>query len=376
MQRLLTLNDIEIQRQNILKNTPKNLKPYTAPLIKRILYSYLKCKRKFRRNTDTKTKLSIEEIQRVLLFRYDALGDYIVSTPVVSFLKQNNPNIIIDVVTSTRNDAFVQLDKNISNTYIIDRNIYNKQTKHSIKQMKENNYDIIFALMYTKNTHSADLAYQIAPNAHIIAYSAPDRAKLYGKLFDTLIITTNYDSHHTERMFKSIQAYFGSHHSITDYPIYIPLQATSNMPDGKYIIINLTSSKDINSINEDIGTKIATDVAKHYSNYHVFITGYPSMKELIDAVVNNVNSENCSALLVPFSDYIAILSNAALLITSDSAPVHIAAAANVPIVSIFVVDISIFEWHPYRTDFRMIYADNINEMDTSMVIIAAKQLLH
>jgi ADP-heptose:LPS heptosyltransferase len=411
---LYTIDDINKNRPALLEENiriTKSAKPQKFPLIKKLWYNFLALKR-----TNDNKKLDIKNVKRVLLFRYDALGDYIVSTPILNYLKKNNSNIIIDVVTSYRNDSFISSDKNVNRTYIVHpKNNFAPQTLHSIRKMKKNNYDIIFALVFTKNTRAAELAYMISPSAHKIVFSSQNSKKMYLRIFDSAVTSYKYEEHHCERMFKSTIVYFNHNKTIKDYPVYVPIlqkyideavefviknnlhynpnitnllgvETAPNIEGKEYVIISLTGFSKCRILDAHTAVKFIKPLTNKYPNIHFYISGDLKYRKLYAEIIKAVKLPNCSHLAINFSTYTAILAGATLLISPDSAPVHIASAAKVPVVGIFVSELKLYEWYPYDTEFTMCWGHfvdknnhddmpSINFIDTDKIIEAAEKYL-
>jgi hypothetical protein len=59
------------------------------------------------RNDVSHVPLDLGKIRRVLIFRFDRIGDMIVTTPVFGALKRRNPALRISVIASSLNEELV-----------------------------------------------------------------------------------------------------------------------------------------------------------------------------------------------------------------------------------------------------------------------------
>lgn len=383
---ILTLEDINKQRLHYLEKAKqceqqKLEHKKNTPLVKRIWYRYIASKR-----VGEIPKKPISEIKRVLIFRHDALGDYIQITPIISFLKKNNPNIIVDVATSVWNDAFVRSDKNVSNTYIVAYKGNNySHFAPSIKVMQKNNYDIIFCRAAAKNTKAAELAYRISKTAHKICFASETNRELYEQIFDTMVANYVFEKHHCELEFEAIKQYFGSENKIENYLPYIPNVEPSHERQN-YVICNLTGKDDDRVFSVENAVSFIKPLSEEFANTTFYISGSPDRQWLLDAVVKEIGLSNVKYLSLPFNDFVVFLANAKLLISPDTAPTHIAAAVDVPTIAIFNSVYKVFDWHPYQKNFRVVLGrweddhryevGSINNIDTAKIVEATKEMLY
>src|SRR5512133_215363 len=97
-------------------------------------------------------KIDGRDVRRILIVRYDAIGDYVVTTPLEQWLRAAIPHAEIDMITSPRNDSVARLDPNLANTYPVDYD-FRLRTPGRLKNIqpaRERNYDLLFALTTTR----------------------------------------------------------------------------------------------------------------------------------------------------------------------------------------------------------------------------------
>jgi heptosyltransferase III len=99
--------------------------------------------------------------------------------------------------------------------------------------------------------------------------------------------------------------------------------------------------------------------------YDVFLTSGPAAAEL--AIVNRI-AEQCAqppllqlAGVLSFVELAALIDGATLFIGLDSAPMHIAAALNTPLVSLFGTT-SHQHWRPWSDNYRLVLARSYQPM--------------
>jgi ADP-heptose:LPS heptosyltransferase len=77
-----------------------------------------------------------------------------------------------------------------------------------------------------------------------------------------------------------------------------------------------------------------------------------------------------------FSELTALIAGAALVITPDTAALHIAAVAKRKVVGLFAELIKVAEWFPYNTEYRAILSPDPNTIDAIGVDLITEQALN
>ena len=146
--------------------------------------------------------------------------------------------------------------------------------------------------------------------------------------------------------------------------------------DGyKYIIININSSIEQRAIPAGKVIEIVKILKEKYPNYVYLITGDPKKKHIIQKVVSDINIENCKSLMLSFNAFSVIVAGASLLISPDTATIHVAAFAEVPIVALYFVYYAIFEWYPLSKNFTIFHADESGYPGADLIAEEASRYL-
>ena len=88
--------------------------PKKKPLPKRIAGAIL---RLLASRPQGRPKLKPDDIRRILLIRYDRLGDMVITTPLIESLSRIAPQAEIDVLASWRNAALIEGDPRIHQVF-------------------------------------------------------------------------------------------------------------------------------------------------------------------------------------------------------------------------------------------------------------------
>ncbi|MBK9248072.1 MAG: glycosyltransferase family 9 protein [Ignavibacteria bacterium] len=104
----------------------------------------------FLRNKQVSLPLDGSKIKKILILRYDVLGDMIVTTPVFHLLQEKLPHAEIHVVGTKRNVVLLKHDERISKILCYD------ETFRSLLELRRlarrENYDCIVGLVFYKAT--------------------------------------------------------------------------------------------------------------------------------------------------------------------------------------------------------------------------------
>jgi len=375
-------NEMDKRRKSHSHQKSKNFKYYLRKIIFKLLSN---CNKQIINSN----KIDPQTIKKVLILRYDALGDYIVSTPIIRVLKKLNPNIIIDVVSSPRNDFLIKKDPFINKTIKIEEG---KKKLFSIyKLQSENDYDLAFDLIHTKATLSALILRFIAKRAEKITVKHNTRSEIYSYVFnrqvsfgeigdswadkllnfvfDTFIINDDLqkkiDGLTNPYIFISDDTFNSISHILKKYNLgYKPdikniICNKDNIIEfvgKKYIIINIAGKGTTKTMTADTCLKFIQNTADNYPNSHIFITGGPAYVSIIDDIVESYNQPYCSQLHTNLFDFIALTAGAQLVITPDTGVVHIAGVAEVPQIILYTEKYQLLNWFPHKSPFVSVLA--------------------
>lgn len=107
--------------------------------------------------------LPVQDVKSVLILRYDALGDAILSTPVWRAIKASNPNIHVGVAGSRRNIALLEWDNTVDSTYQFSRG-FTPTLIRDLWKARKIKWDIVINLYFHDKTRGAILAKIAAPH--------------------------------------------------------------------------------------------------------------------------------------------------------------------------------------------------------------------
>lgn len=389
---------------------PQVLKKNFSNFIRKLTYQLISCRLTWEA---PKEKIDGSKVKNILIFRYDRLGDYVVSTGAIRWLKAAMPNAKIDVITSDMNDDIVRNDPNINRTYMLKHvSGYNWDWVKSLWKWRNLDYDILLGFTYSKNTKMAIMARCIVPKAEKILPVATPRTEIYGLMFnrqslflkpgtpwpDKMTISVKdhiepatkpreidgepyiyFKNENYDKAFKFLEKYdLCFKPNLQNILLPDELSGIDISREGtEYCIINFLGFEPSRMWSENQCAEFIKSLITLYPDLKIFVTGSPNNKAEIDYVVNAVANANCAAVVMPLRDFIVVLAGAKFLVSVDTSLVHIAAAARVPVLGLYHKD-KYKLWFPYNTKFLMAvspHLDTLNHIDNATLISAAKMLL-
>ncbi len=355
--------------------------------------------------------LEASKVRSILLFRYDALGDYIASSGLLDWLHAAIPNVAIDVVASYRNKAFLESDPRIRSVVAI-------HPAHSFRPSwlrvraagKKTQYDVLIAAVFTKMTKAAILTRLATRTALTVTIRHNDRAHIYGKVF-AVQVPHRTTEHWAETMTRIGPMCVQPEQPLTaQYPPRIPIDASASaatqgwlnqrgiawgvaMPrkglfsteplpaatqGRRYVVVNISAYSPNRRWKRESCVPVIEELRRRYPHIAVLVSGAPQDAEEVRQIVSAINDVSVLAWQGSFLQLIALISGAMLLVSPDTATIHVAAAAEVPCVVMFAELIKVAEWYPYGVPFRGIVSatpETINTISYSTIVDAVVEML-
>lgn len=285
--------------------------------------------------------------QRILLIKFWGIGNIFMILPAIQALRKSFPSATIDFLTleSNRNalDSLEVVDHiatiNTGSTFL-----FLQSWKNSVESLSSNGYDL--AIDFEQFARfSALVTWQIGA-ARTIGFAT------HGQYRDRLYACpVQYDNHiHITRSFFNLVVNAGVE---TPFPEKIILPTISQTrKHGQTILANLGISSRIASVVMHIGTsdnfcerrwapqryaELAELLRDRYS-CQIILTGLPEESHLIRATQMHLKSRDGIFDLsgrLDFAEYFALITAADLVVSADTAAVHLASAVQVPVAGLY-----------------------------------------
>lgn len=353
----------------------KNIEKYN----KWIILNFLKL---FLRNKEIHYPLDKNKIKKILILRYDVLGDMIITIPMIDYLKSLLPNAEIDILCSSKN---FEIGKNIVGV----RNSYKYSGKkfffNELNFLKKENYDLIISLVFNKTSLSGLMANYINKKAIKVTLMEIKRAELYSILFNILLPLEYLKGQITllELQLRMITMLFGepfdtnkaNKASLKIDKSYLKqsiefFKTSSN----KKIIYNISAGSDYRTFSTNKNIEILMELMKIYHEYEFYLSFYKDDSEKAMMILGSLESKNIKILPQSSNIFqlIAYIKYSDLVITPDTSIVHIASMFNIPTV-IFYSRLGPLanEWAPFNNKYIQIITEgrtSIEELEKNKII--------
>ena len=292
--------------------------------------------------TKKSVDFDIKFAKNILFFRYDRIGDMIITTPVFRELKLAYPEIIITVLASKINQ-----DVLINNPYV-DHIITNHKNNFfsdllSLLKLRQQEFDVCVEFDHSVVPHAL-IRLKIINPKKIISIKKDGRYGINGNelsLYD--IYTKKSTKSHFRDIWLGVLEPFDIKPQSNDYDLFI----TNELNNKAKTFIKQYSSKFIVGINLEGAVKgkkieftelyqICQDLYKQHNNIQIVILTSPINFERVGQQVKKMalHFVGMSYKTEKILDVAALISQLDLVISPDTSIVHIASAFNRPIVSI------------------------------------------
>ncbi len=325
------------------------------------------------RNKKVTLPLDGTKIKKILILRYDVLGDMIVTTPVFHLLQEKLPETEIHVLGSRRNIGLLAHDKRITTVWCFDGTW--KSLLSLRYTMRNEQYDCVLALVFDNTTKAGLWANWVAGNKAIkIAWANPRKAHYYTALFNAQLPSYPNTKTMSEIQVEFVSNCYGWEYKEEDVELGIQLSSHNieyahriyeRYTTTKKIIINI-SARESRSLPDEELRALIEGLLDFHPSIQIFISA--TAGDVLRAeYLATVNLSRVS--IFPYSDDIlhlcALVAQSDALISPDTAMIHIAATYDIPLVGLYPNSQKICkEWGPQHAKFILVVPEGDQEVRT------------
>jgi len=285
--------------------------------------------------------------EKVLFFRPDHIGDLLLTTPAIHSLKKSFPELNLTVAVGSWSAEILKYNPYIDDISIINLPWLAREIKASyiemvkkIFQLRRSDYDHIFS-------------FRIAAKSALVSYLLGGKKRWGFNVVKSRWAFTNNVPYNTKKHvvenYLDIIETFGAKRENNGLEIFIREEERSNfikrftLPDD-YVVISPGAGYSPKLWVSERWAKIADWVS---FNIPVVITGSSSEKSLIKEITSEMKGKSinlCGELSI--RELAVLIEKSKLLISVDSAAVHIASALSTPLIALFGFTDPV-QWGPY-----------------------------
>lgn len=303
---------------------------------------------------------NIEKIKTILIIRNEGtVGDVIVYSSLIE--KLSLIGFQVDLLLTESNKIVVENNPYIRNVYI-SRNLSTEEflksfdhfiSKKTIAELKENNYDLVIDPCLEFPVHRMKLLKDINAKS-VLGFNKPHDIKCYSKSINF----DNLNNHITESV-RLIACTLGiNEFTSIPYKLKIPTKIKSevkaflhNLNGDKNVLINIFAGNKERCLSQDQLSLLIDKILEKNNKIRIVLLDH----------LNKINIiMNHSVVINPFKTIhhvMALISECDLIITPDTSIVHISAAWEKPLISIYKdVDDNNTLWAPgYNNASQLIF---------------------
>jgi len=317
------LRELNRKRNYLIKDAKLNLKIFIA---------------KIKWDSHRKNAFDISKVKTVLLIRNEGtIGDIVVTTPLIKSL--NNKGFNVDILVTRKSAIALKYNKHVRNIYEADdcnHQTFLKEYNHTvpvdtINALRNNAYDLVIDLcLFDIPVHRMKLYYDI--NAKCVAgfnkWNCINRYSLS-------IPFKNGKDHVTKAITAMAEALDVDNYSRSPYDLDLPEKYVNDVKEyfntlaGKKIVINYLTGSSERDFSQQQVSGIIRLINEHYPDVSIVIID--RYKQLDIPLPEN-------AVLNPFNTLhhvMALIYSADVVISPDTSIVHIAAAWEKTLVSVY-----------------------------------------
>jgi predicted lipopolysaccharide heptosyltransferase III len=286
---------------------------------------------------------------KILLLQLKRIGDLILTTPAITALRKNYPDAHITLAVSNECAELLPAISNVDRVLIARRNLRDFAMVSSVAGKK---FD--YCVDFTRNDRSAFLTLLSGAQKRVASYRVREQSKARARVYTDLVGVRVRDMHTIEynlALLEPIGVRAASSAPQLDLPRTAREKAHKVRRDCKitrpYVILHPGSAR-----REKLWEPARwAEVINHFSRnneFQLILTSGPSADEQTHIMAITKRMRRKVIDLAGKTDLLtlaALIGQAQLLVTVDSAPVHLAAATHTPQVILFGPT-NPFHWRP------------------------------
>jgi ADP-heptose:LPS heptosyltransferase len=334
---------------------------------KQLLKSFLLKLITKKKKNDFNVKLS----KKVLMLRYDRIGDMIITTPIFREFKSKYPDVEINVLASKVNSTIIKNNEHVDNIYINHKNNFFLDLPVLLK-LRAQKIDVCFEFDHSVIRH-AILRLKIINPKKIISVKKEGRYGVSGEdlnIYD--FYTEKKKNEHFRNIWLETLSPFGIKPKSNKYDIYLDKENENKADEylkkfkDKFLIgINLEGVIKGKKITSGELIHICNGLIKLNKNIQIIIISEPIKEKSLNKEINkmNLNFVSKSYTTTTILDASALIKRLNLIITPDTSIVHVASTFNIPVISIHEKNYESYKlFSPTSELNRTIFSDSKNSL--------------
>ena len=320
-----------------------------------------------------------KQIKKIVILRYDRIGDMIVSLPLCKALQAGIPEVEIVMIASEVNACVAQDSSFINRTIVKPKGLF--KWINCLLSIRSERPDLAIDLNHAVTPHTI-FAIRIMRPKHVASPFKDGRWGVRGselKLFD--LMPTQHPKKYSRPIsetYLDIARIIGCPtKNCLPYPL--PHYENENNHTQPYVVLNPSGSRKTMRIEDDCLVRIVRFLSHEQPTWRIII---PAMHENWTALRSLYSNTLNVTVLDPsptVRPLLSLIQFARLVITPDTALVHIACGYKTPLVAIYTNELELFEqWRPLDNEnarvIRSAKAKSLNGFSVTELLQAISEL--
>jgi lipopolysaccharide heptosyltransferase I len=289
---------------------------------------------------------------KVLLVRLGALGDIVHAIPVAAALRRAHRGARIDWLVSARHRDLLDLVPVIDRRLVIsDRGTESGSSVpvrespslfQAVKELRQSRYDVAVDL---QGLIKSALIARSAGAGRVIGFASRYLREPLARMFYTDVydpggagMYASSETRHVVEINLGLLEPLGIRAGAPEFPIEEAASPVGRelceRTEGRYVLLNPGAAWSNKRWPPDRFAAVAAAVLERHGLKSVVLWG-PGEQELADAVVAHARGAAIRSPETAIADVVALARGAAMMLSGDTGPTHIAAAVGTPIVGLY-----------------------------------------
>ncbi|HEX9614993.1 MAG TPA: glycosyltransferase family 9 protein [Bacteroidota bacterium] len=322
--------------------------------------------RLFFRNHPHDGAIRLTSVRRLLILRYDRIGDIVVTTPVFRRLKELHPDLYLGVLASQSNAALIK-----GNPFIDQIHALPARWRHYpswLKAVRKEEYDVVLNFIFNRTTSGGVLANLAAPKAIKVGQGA-EKYRFY---FNKLLTLNRGKSHMSEVLMQYVNQVFEleAPAEMPRFELYVGAEAeryirqfvaeglSSAGKDG-YVVLNISAAEPERTLSEHQSKALAQILALDCKQSVAVISapGDAKTRKAVVAAAGSVCKEFPPEGTTDLLTVAALIRSAKCVVTPDTSIIHIASAVQTPVLGFYTPLRVTKEWMPHGVKCDIVLAE-------------------
>ena len=319
--------------------------------------------------------MEFKDIKKILFLRYDGkIGDYIVTSWVYREIKRQRPDIQIDVVGISKNEKLFLNNKSINKFYKLKKS--KKLFMYFLaKKLRVEDYDVL--IDPTEVLKNRDLFFIKNINAKINFGYDKGNVNLFSK-------SINKNSKTMVDVYKEILENLGFCNLDSNYEVPIKVSSEKKIDEylksnriDKYIAMNFFGAGKRRKFTPKKATELIVKVRNEYPEHEIIILNSPRDKKVIFKIIKRIKCLDSNSNIFYGEDFktiydaISLINKSDIVITPDTAVVHLAKGLKKNIVAFYSENKENYEKWGLSIDEKKnriyFYNENINNLNINQM---------